>query len=307
MGLILSQNVNAGAPPDRGEVLQNETPTPISSKIPTPLVSPAGTQIKPAPKAPDPNLAQSSLPIPLHAIEEKMSEAIESGYSNKLPLLLKKWPPENIDKKWEENPRPIWVRGIRTQGNSTYIGTEKQILIHADLKRVSSVMLDFESYPSFFHDLKQVRVTLKEGNKISTSWERYPPIFFLPNIKYEQVYIVESTEHRVVIRYQLKSASDIKSADGLVVLEAEGNSTRLTAFDFFDAKWGLLGGIASGNIWHGSFENSQKDDIAFKTHTEHPDWNRDQIYKECDRVLDLFPVDPIQFVDAPNWNADASH
>ena len=283
-----------------------------------PQVSPVNPQMSPV-KAPisqvSPVLVTPAAAQLEHSIDENIPEGIESFFSRKLSRALKTWPPGNIEKNWESK-RPVWIRGIKTEGNSTYVGTETQMLIQANLRRVSSLIEDFESYPTFFHNIKAVRITAREGNKITTFWERYAPIFFLPNIKYEQVYIIDNkktdnnekdnnekdnNEKRVTIRYQLKSADSIKFADGLLVLEAEGETTRLTAFDFFSAKWGILGGIAPSKIWRESVENGFKDDIALKTHSEHPDWNRDQIFKECDRIFDLFPVDPIQYVDPPSW------
>ncbi|MEO5969420.1 MAG: hypothetical protein ABIQ95_05795 [Bdellovibrionia bacterium] len=329
---IQAIETKAKSPPDRGEALQIKKessqsapvvepkagPTPVNSERQAQSAQVSGEAVKScsgtcgatpfpvpsstegSPKLGEPSIAKLDVVQIVHSIDENISGALESPYSAKLSLLIKRWPPENIEKKWEDN-RPYWIRGIKNEKNSLYIGSEKQILIHANLKRVSALIQDFESYPAFYHDLKHVRVISKDGNKVTTFWERYSPVFFLANIKYEQVYVVDATDRRVTIRYQLKSANSINFADGLLVLEAEGENTRLTAFDFFDAKWGILGGIAPGKIWNQSFKNSVKDDMALKAHAEHPEWSRDQIFKESDRILDSFPPDPIQYVDPPNW------
>lgn len=320
------------SPPDRGEALRIKVESSRSEPmaVPTAVFSPASSEQKvpsdqpprepdksctgscSAIKIPSPSFTEGSVKVaepssikpegvqPVHSIDESISGALESIYSGKLHRLTKRWPPENIEKNWED-VRPYWIRGIKTEKNSLYIGSQKQLLIRANLKRVSFLIQDFESYPTFYHDLKHVRVIAREGNKVTTFWERYSPVFFLPNIKYEQVYISDTTDKRVTIRYQLKSANSINFADGLLVLEAEGEFTRLTAFDFFDAQWGILGGIAPGKVWNESFKNSLKDDMALKSHAEHPEWSRDQIFKESDKILDLFPPDPIQYIDPPNW------
>src|SRR4051794_9909469 len=103
LGVIQLFEVKAESIPDRAEALKIKTqqgaetaelpqPKPIKSEIPQQIKSEGSQQV--------------------HALDENIPDALESFYTKKLPLLAKRWPPDNIEKKWEVS-RPIWIRGIK--------------------------------------------------------------------------------------------------------------------------------------------------------------------------------------------------
>lgn len=244
--------------------------------------------------------ARSDNKVTLHRIDEVIPEARQSPYSTKLFKLLKNWPPKLLPRL-SHYEKGEWLRGIKTPEKSLYIGHAKEILIQSPLAVVANLIEGFEAYSDFFQDLKGVRVTQRDLNLVSVFYERFSPVFFVPNIKYEQVYIVDrSNKKRIVYRYQLKVGNSLNFTDGLIVLESEGNSTRLSGFDFFDASWGLAGMIAESRIWRESLEGTVKGDFALKFKAEHPNWTFDQITKESEQMLNHFPVEPIQYVELPD-------
>lgn len=284
------------------EVAELASPTPSSKSVATHEKS--LTKVTPteatAPKSALTEAASShveALQARVHPIDEVIPEGRESPYSNRLIQLLRKWPMRDIPKTLPTE-NPIWMKMVRTPGKATYIGCEKLMMIKAPLKNVIALMEAYEAYPEMYDGLKTVRIVERDGNKILTFWERYSPAFFVPNIKYEQVYLIEHpSEQRAIYRYQLKSSKSVNFADGFVVLDAVGNSTRLTSIDFFDANWGLLGALALGRIWRESVENDYRGSIAFKSKAEHPEWNLEELKKESERVLTQFPVEPIQYAE----------
>lgn len=200
---------------------------------------------------------------------------------------------------------PVVIHGIRNPKNSTYIGTHRQLIVEAPLESVASTIENFEKYSSFLKDLKVVRCLSKESNKITTFWERFVPVFFMPNIKYEMVYLLDRTSvrHRIFYRYQLKSSNMLSFSDGLIILtqfdQPSVKSTFLEAVDFFDARWGLVGSVGSEKIWHDSLEGSYQNDVIFKTVAEHPDWTLERRWQESQRLLKKFSIDSISYISFP--------
>ena len=43
-----------------------------------------------------------------------------------------------------------------------------------------------------------------------------------------------------------------------------------------------------------------EDDIAFRAHFEHPDWNAERLSEEADHELDRFPIEDVQYTDQVN-------
>lgn len=246
---------------------------------------------------------QSSVHSVGHAIDEVIPEASASYYSPKVCKFLKKWPPPEIPRTGEF-PKIVWMQAIRLPDQPTYIGVEKQFVINAPMSRVVELIENFEDYVNLFEDLKTSKILSKDGNKVTTYFERYSPVFFVPNIKYRQVYIIDrSTPNRVVFRYQLIEGNSVSHSDGIVVVEGEGDKTRLTGFDFYDANWGLVGALANGKIWKESVVGAFKGDLALKNRAEHPDWKLDQIKKAIEQTLDRVSVEPIQYVNQPDWDS----
>lgn len=231
----------------------------------------------------------------IHSLGEKISDARESLYTSKLINYLKKWPLLlNFEKQKDGNP--VFMTAIKTLTEDNYIGVEKQIFIQAPILKVSEVIENFENYPNVFEGVKSVKVVKRDGNCITTQWERQSPVFFVPNIKYEQVYIIDrSNNQKIIYRYQLKKGNSLLFSDGIIVLDTIANQTRLTAIDFYFANWGILKSIANNRIWKGSLEGSYRGDISLKAHIEHPEWTKDQLIKESESELHHFPVESIQF------------
>ena len=233
---------------------------------------------------------------PVYSIEDKIPQAIESYYSPRICNVLKNWPPREVPAL-ADGANPLWMRGIKTPGNEGYIGVEKRMMINAPLARVSSLLDDFTRYKDRTPDLKEVRVVAREGNRVTTAWETKSPVFFVPNTRYELVWTVDTTSpQRTVYRFQLKSSNHLKSSDTLIVLEARGETTQLTTFDFFQLDLGFVGAFATTKkIWKKTFEGYYSGDIALKAQAEHPDWTAKQLKKEAEQMLDKFPVEPLQF------------
>jgi len=232
-----------------------------------------------------------------YSIEEKIPGAKESFYSERISNVLKSWPPKYIPET-SDGPNPIWVRAIRTKDKPNYIGLVKRVTIKAAIERVTELIEGFEKYKELFDEIVSVKVKMRDQNRVWTSWERDSPAFFIPNIKYEQVYAIDSSSpDKRVYRYQLISGNSVNNSDGIIVVEKAGELTRLSAWDFFDANWGLARTLAEGLIWKRALEGSYKGDAAFLSKAEHPDWNHDQIESASKKLLERFPVDPIQFLE----------
>jgi hypothetical protein len=240
--------------------------------------------------------SQAASSNPKHPVYEKIETGKESFYSPKLIGLLKEWPPKIFPK----NSAPIVIVGIKTPSSENYIGIAKQFIIEAPLKKVTDLLDDFEHYKDRNPELVDVKVKSKEGDQQVIEWEFKSPAFFVPNSKYEQVYVTDRTfPNKVIYRYQLKEGNNLNFSDGLVVLESVGKKTKITSFDFFDAKWGFLASVAMGKIWHDTIEGYYKGDLALKLQAENPDWKFEQIDEERKRILEKFPTDPIYFLEKP--------
>jgi hypothetical protein len=236
-----------------------------------------------------------------HPVFEKIKVGKESYYSPRLPQLLNQWPPKIFPSDLKsKGSAPINIVGIKTPGLDNYIGIAKQFVIDAPLKIVAGIMDDFEHYKDRNPDLVDVKVKMKNGDQWITHWEVKSPAFFIPNSRYEQIYIMDRTfPNKVIYRYQLKEGNNLNYSDGLVVLEPVGKKTRITSFDFFDAKWGFLGSVAMGKIWHETIEGYYKGDLALKLQIENPEWKYEQIDDARKRILETFPTDPIYFLENP--------
>ena len=136
----------------------------------------------------------------VHSIHERIPEAKQSEYSSQLPQLLGHWPPQVLPR-FHEYDKAVWIRGIKTPGKGTYIGQVKEVVIHAPLSVVSRLISEFEGYVQIFQELKTVKVVERDGDKVTVFWERFSPFFFVPNIKYEQIYIIDrAVENRIIYR-----------------------------------------------------------------------------------------------------------
>jgi hypothetical protein len=257
------------------------------SPLPGPSASPSTTPTSP-----------KTIPVAatFYPIEDKIPGAKESYYSDKIFNVLANWPPKYIPAS--EGANPIWVRGIRTKDKPNYIGLVKRVLIKAPLERIAKLIEEIEKNKEIFPEIIQVKVTSQDQNRIWTAWERESPSFLIPNIKYEQAYVMDTrSPDKKIYRYQLVSGNSVNNSDGIIVIERIGSFTRLIAWDFFDANWGLARTLAEGLIWKKALEGSFKGDASFLYKAENPEWNRSQIEDATSSLLDKFPVDPVQFLD----------
>ncbi len=237
-----------------------------------------------------------------HSLDETIPEARHGYYSDKIYKLLESWPPLNMPEA-SKLPAPVWMVAIRTPGEPNTIGVEKAMLIHAPMERVVELIDGFDHYKDFFSGLAKVNVIARDGNKITTRWEREAPVFFLPRIRYEQIYLVDKTSpDRVIYRYELKSGNAVNSSDGIIVVERRGprgEDTLLSGFDFFEANWGLLRTIAENVIWKNCLEGSYRGDVEFRLKAEHPSWTLKKVDDGAKRIMEQSPIelDHIQFLD----------
>lgn len=229
----------------------------------------------------------------LWSCSDTLTEAIPTQYTSKLIRTLQNWPPKSIATPIKTG-NPVWYRAIETPEDNLYIGQVKRVVINAPISLVSQLIEDFEAYPRLFEAVKNVKIVARENNKVTVRWERYSPAFFIPNIKYELIYIIDhkSSTH-IAIRYQLKSGNSVKTSDGIIVLESQGDSTVLTGYDFFSASFGLAGAIAKGKIWHDSLEGTFRGDLTFKFRAENPSWSQKEIKKHTDQAVKDFPIQVI--------------
>ncbi|MBI2712414.1 MAG: SRPBCC family protein [Bdellovibrio sp.] len=256
------------------------------------LIAASSSDVKPTTQDPGP-LSRFPIDSPLPELPKSLyTDGIASFSKNfKLP------DPAGLDHS--ANPVRTW--GIKTRDHSLYIGSAKHLWIRAPKEKVVEVLSDFDSYSKFFDEVKKVEVKNKEGNKWTVFWERYSPAFFIPNPKYEMVYLIENSAAKVMYRYQFKKGNSLKASDGLISVETFGDGTLVSGIDFYDASWGLAGAIASGKIWRKSLEGGYKGDLSLKFHIENPQWDRGRIKDEIERMLERYPIDTIQYLDVPQW------
>lgn len=241
---------------------------------------------------------------PFYPVDARAPQTIESHYSPLICNVLKSWPPSDIPEPNTETvaaANPLWMRGIHTPGDDGYVGVEKRMLIHAPLAKVSALIKDFERYKDRNPDLKEVRVLARDGNRVTTTWETKSPVFFVPNTKYDLVWTMDDTSaSRAVYRFQLLKSNHLKASDTLLVLDARGDSTLLTTYDFFQLDLGFVGAFATTKkVWKKSFESLYIGDIALKSQLEHPDWDAKRIKKEAETMLDRYPIEEPQFTSNP--------
>lgn len=217
----------------------------------------------------------------------------ESIYTLELKNLAQTWISTRKDP-WTTTERSpafnsnaiVKVELIRTKDQEYYIGLKRQTEINASLENVSLVMEDFEKYHEIKDGIKRVHVVSRTENTVVTEWERKIPVFFLPNIHYELVYFINASIPGVrIYRNQLKKSGKLKFSDSLVFLEAVGQKTHYTAFDFYEANWGPVKILGAEKIWKDSIKGSTIDALLFKLKSEHLAWNADKVHNEAIKLL----------------------
>ena len=211
---------------------------------------------------------------------------------------LNHWPPPTL--VIGDSDRKIQTLMIRTPDHPKIVGLVKHLNVQAPLDKVAEVTERFEEYPKVWEGVLSVKVESQDRNRWVTAWVRKAPAFFMPKLHYRMVYTVDRSQPgRVLYRQQLMDGNALNASDCLVVLEKRGeNTTRISVANFFDPDAGPFRSVVEGVIWKKSLQNSVKDDVAFRAHVEHPDWDLDKLSEESDKAWDHDPIDPIEFTDA---------
>lgn len=245
--------------------------------------------------------AAAPIAVPKHKypIDAAIPNGIPSVYTERLKPVIKEWPRKEIPTD-PAKLTPIWMRVVRNPEQDFHVGIIKRYITNAPLKRVEEAMDDFASYKIVFPTLKLVEITGRDENLIHTRWEHQPPIFFLPNARYEQSYIIDkSNPKRLLYRYQLITGVHVEHTDGFYAIEAiDENRTMLTGYDFFQPDLGPLKVFGAGRVWHDGTEASFKGDMSMKLHIENPKWGAGKIQEEVEKILEKYPVHPLTEIEA---------
>jgi len=181
-----------------------------------------------------------------------------------------------------------------TPGSKSYVGVRGEMVVAVPVAKMDAVLANIDEYKELFPDYKDIHIVKKDGNRWLTFWEQIIPVFFLSNLKYEILYLVDHSQvDRPIYRFQLKEPGSLRTFDGLILLEAQGTGTHYTEYDFWDADYGLLEKLAPSKIWTGSVEDALLSDLGLKYRAEHPDWTFKQIRKEAHQVADKYPIDEV--------------
>jgi ribosome-associated toxin RatA of RatAB toxin-antitoxin module len=119
--------------------------------------------------------------------------------------------------------------------------TESSILIDASPGDVLDVIADFEAYPEWAGDVKQVRVLAEEGDGWADQVE-----FTLDAGAIKDTYVLDYDWDVVedgtgVVSWSLVSATVLKTMNGSYTLAAEGDRTRVTYRLTVDVKIPMIG------------------------------------------------------------------
>jgi ribosome-associated toxin RatA of RatAB toxin-antitoxin module len=119
--------------------------------------------------------------------------------------------------------------------------TESSIVIDASPGDVLDVIADFESYPEWAGDVKQVRVLSEEGDGWADQVE-----FTLDAGAIKDTYVLDYDWDVVedgtgVVSWALISATVLKTMNGSYTLAAEGDRTRVTYRLTVDVKIPMIG------------------------------------------------------------------
>lgn len=203
----------------------------------------------------------------------------QSLYTRKVLDLLLKWPETKKHLIQPEKPNGLAIRCLKTPENDLYIGLEQVMHVSASLERVEAVLDDVNNYARLFFGFKDVRIVSRDDNRWTISWEQEVPFFFVPNVKYDTFYLVDSSQPgRKFYRYKLKESGQLKFSDGAIIVETESNGGTLFAeFDYFEADWGILKVLGVKKIWRESIESIVLSDFAIKLKAEHPDWDYERV------------------------------
>ena len=190
---------------------------------------------------------------------------------------------------------PVEIICLEKPNAPLAIGVAQRMRVGAPVETVQKVVDDIENYADIFPGYKQTKVLSKDGNLWLTFWEQIIPLFFVPNIKFEMIYLVNKTSpSRVTYRYQLKSPSTLKYSDGVILLEGAPNNTTLyTEFDFFDADWGVASSLGPKKIWTDAVEGLYLSDLAIRIKAENPTMPNPKIKETASTYLSLLETNDL--------------
>jgi hypothetical protein len=218
---------------------------------------------------------------------------IESRYTPLLKILTKsQWPPPIQYKTIPQDT--VQLTRLNTPGEDFYVGTEIATQIQAPFSRVIQILDSLDTYQKFFPGYEEISQRAQDENKFLSFWEQYIPIFFIPNVKFELAYVIDKSEpKRVIYRYQLTKADDLKECDGIVVVEDEGETTRYTEYDFGNADYGFLKTFAPRRIWKDGLRVLWLTVYGIKMRAEHPDWEFKKITDSYEELTEKIPLENV--------------
>jgi hypothetical protein len=222
-------------------------------------------------------------------------EGIDSVYTEYLTQVLKRWAPARTDVGLATRAAgSVAITCVATLGSERYVGMIHRQRIEAKLEMVEEVLDDIDHYKDLFPGTIDVRVLPGSRRSVpgapavarfDTAWVQRPPIFLMPDIRYEMAYLVEKAPARAVYRYKLRFGDKLTASDGLVVVEAiDSTTTEFTEYDFFDGHWGPL---PTWLVWRESLKAAFQSDIAIRSKAEQPAWNYLRIAAEAERLASL--------------------
>ena len=195
---------------------------------------------------------------------------IHSAYSDSVVQLVQK----ELKAEAKSGASPIDLRCWTTPGRDLYIGLEQRMHIQAPLKTVAGILDDFSLYKDLFPGFSEIHLLSREGKKSFSYWEQPIPLPFVPNVKYEMIYLTEDVgEEGRLYRYQLRKSNTLTASDGFIWIAADKNGgTRFVEYDFFDAKWGAAKVFGPRKLWLDAIEGMAQSDVAIKLKAENADW-----------------------------------
>jgi len=219
-------------------------------------------------------------------------EGIDSVYTEYLTQVLKRWVPLRADMAPSSREAgSVAMMCVATIGAERYVGMIQRQRIHATLSIVEDVLDEIDHYKDLFPGTIDVRVLTGSrrpvpgtptATRFDTAWVQRPPIFLLPDIRYEMSNQVEKTPTRAVYRYKFRVGDKLIASDGFVVVEAiDAATTQFTEYDFFNGHWGPL---PMWLVWRESLKAAFQSDVAIRLKAEQPTLSYARIAAEAERL-----------------------
>ncbi len=183
----------------------------------------------------------------------------------------------------------IQLTCLETSENNLYIGLWHSLTINSNLKDTALILEDFEKYPEVFDGIVNSKVIKKsDSNFWLVEFENKSPVFFLPNIRYQMEYKMQTVQNGKLYKYHLSnlySQNSITYSDGLILLKEEKGITKFYELDFFNANWGIAGNLAGANIWSDSIKELAISDVELKVKAENLKLSSDEKKEKMESFL----------------------